>query len=188
MVTVETLGSGGVAQPWSMRNLPELDEEQFRLWQALLEERTGMALAKERKTFLETSLAMRMRELGLAKYDIYYEQRVNRPPADTIMEGSILVDRLTVQETSFFRHMPTFDFIRNYINQRIAAGSLADSFDVWSVGCATGARRCPEPGGPGERGAPGGRLAALALERRTHGRGAASQRRYRRDRPGGARR
>jgi type IV pilus assembly protein PilK len=55
-----------------------------------------------------------------------------------VVEWSTLIDRLVVKETSFFRHQPSFDFVRNYVNQRIADGQLADSFDVWSVGCATG--------------------------------------------------
>ncbi len=127
-----------MAQHWSMRNLPEMDEEQFRLWQALLEERTGMALAPERKTFLETSLAMRMRELGLERYDVYYEQLVNRPAADTIMEWSILVDRLTVQETSFFRHRGSYDLVEKYVRDRFTSARPPQNFNVWSVGCSSG--------------------------------------------------
>jgi type IV pilus assembly protein PilK len=127
-----------VAQHWSIRNLPEMDAEQFRLWQALLEERTGMALAPERKTFLETSLSMRMRELGLDKYDVYYEQLVNRPPADTIMEWSILVDRLTVQETSFFRHRGSYDLVEKFLRDRFSGPNPPKQFNVWSVGCSSG--------------------------------------------------
>lgn len=127
-----------MAQHWSMRNLPHMDENQFRLWQALLEERTGMALAPERKTFLETSLAIRMRELGLDQYDVYYEQLVNRPPSDTIMEWSILVDRLTVQETSFFRHRSSYDLVEKYVRDRFSGPKPPANFNVWSVGCSSG--------------------------------------------------
>lgn len=127
-----------MAQHWSMRSLPEMDEEQFRLWQALLEERTGMALAVERKTFLETSLAIRMRELGIDRYSVYYEQLVNRPAADTIMEWSILVDRLTVQETSFFRHRGSYDVVEKYIRDRFSGPKPPKNFNVWSVGCSSG--------------------------------------------------
>lgn len=115
-----------------------MDPEQFRLWQALLEERTGMALASERRTFLETALGMRMRELGLDRYDVYYDQLVNRPPADTIMEWSILVDRLTVQETSFFRHRSSFNLVEKFVRDRFAVARPPKHFNAWSVGCSSG--------------------------------------------------
>ena len=115
-----------------------MDPEQFRLWQALLEERTGMALAPERKTFLETALGMRMRELGLEKYNVYYDQLVNRPPADTIMEWSVLVDRLTVQETSFFRHRSSFNLVEKFVRDRFSVARPPKHFNVWSVGCSSG--------------------------------------------------
>lgn len=127
-----------MAQHWSMRNLQQMDDEQFRLWQALLEERTGMALAPERKTFLETSLSIRMRELGIESYDVYYEQLVNRPAADTIMEWSILVDRLTVQETSFFRHRGSYDLVEKFVRDRFSGPKQPRNFNVWSVGCSSG--------------------------------------------------
>lgn len=127
-----------MAQHWSMRDLPRMDDKQFRLWQALLEERTGMALAVERKTFLETGLAIRMRELGVDGYDVYYEQLVNRPPADTIMEWSILVDRLTVQETSFFRHRGSYDLVEKFVRSRFSGPNPPQNFNVWSVGCSSG--------------------------------------------------
>ena len=115
-----------------------MEPEQFRLWQVLLEERTGMALAPERKQFLETAVSMRMRELGIADSDTYYNQLVNRPPADTIMEWSILVDRLTVQETSFFRHKGSYDLVEKFLRDRFSGPKAPKHFNVWSVGCSSG--------------------------------------------------
>lgn len=91
-----------VTPPWALRNAPAMDAEQFQLWQTLLEERTGMTLPAERKSFLETSLSTRMRELGLEDYQTYYAQLVTGASESRAMEWSILVDRLTVQETGFF--------------------------------------------------------------------------------------
>ena len=93
-----------VTDRWSIKSTPAMDAEQFQLWQALLEDRTGMSLSNERKTFLETSLNIRMRELGIEDYDTYYEHLMVGSTQSRAMEWSVLVDRLTVQETSFFRH------------------------------------------------------------------------------------
>ncbi|KAF0808381.1 chemotaxis protein methyltransferase [Alcanivorax xiamenensis] len=127
-----------VTPPWALRNAPAMDAEQFQLWRTLLEERTGMTLPTERKSFLETSLSARMRELGLEDYQTYYAQLVTGASESRAMEWSILVDRLTVQETGFFRHPGSFAlvkaFSREFARRHVNGGTL----NAWSVGCSTG--------------------------------------------------
>lgn len=130
--------SAVVTDRWSIRNTPVMSQEQFQLWQALLEDRTGMTLVAERKPFLETSLSIRMRELGVADYDEYYSQLQVGTTESKAMEWSVLVDRLTVQETSFFRHPGSYALVEDYVHQFIAEKPEGSSFDVWSVGCSTG--------------------------------------------------
>ncbi len=115
-----------------------MSEEQFTLWQALLEERTGMTLAKERKTFLETSLHIRMRELGIENYDDYYDMLMVGDSGSRAMEWSTLVDRLTVQETSFFRHPDSYALVEEFAQRFLDDRSDGESLDIWSVGCSTG--------------------------------------------------
>jgi len=55
-----------------------------------------------------------------------------------MVEWSTLTDRLVVKETSFFRHPENCDFVRRMIRERIHNGHIAESFDIWSVGCSTG--------------------------------------------------
>lgn len=121
---------------WSLKNTPELNEQQFKLWCGLLEERTGMMLPEQRKTFLETSLTMRMRELGVPDYDEYYVM-LNTGLAGSV-EWATLVDRLTVHETRFYRHSDSYDLVRDYTLNRLSKSGEHLSFDVWSVGCSTG--------------------------------------------------
>lgn len=130
--------SVAVTDRWSIKNTPVMEQEQFELWQALLEERTGMTLSQERKTFLETSLSIRMRELGIADYEMYYEQLLGGTTESKAMEWSVLVDRLTVQETSFFRHESSYALVEGYVQRFIEEKGEGASLDVWSVGCSTG--------------------------------------------------
>ncbi|MED5603220.1 MAG: CheR family methyltransferase [Pseudomonadota bacterium] len=127
-----------VTDRWSIKSAPAMDAEQFQLWQALLEERTGMTLAPERKQFLESSLNIRMRELGLDDYDTYYQQLVTGATEARAMEWSTLVDRLTVQETSFFRHPGSFALVEDYLGQFAAERGTGATLNAWSVGCSTG--------------------------------------------------
>ncbi|MBZ2188887.1 protein-glutamate O-methyltransferase CheR [Alcanivorax sp. JB21] len=127
-----------VTNSWSIRSTPEMSSEQFELWKTLLEERTGMTLHPERKPFLENSLAVRMRELALDDYDHYYQQLVAGSTGAKAMEWSVLVDRLTVQETSFFRHPGSYALVEEYVQRFIDERPPKSSLDVWSVGCSTG--------------------------------------------------
>lgn len=121
---------------WSLQKSPALTERDFDQWRKLLEERTGISLGHQQQAFLQTQVTMRMRELGFTEFDEYY-----RRVTDGIWgkaEWSILVDRLMVKETSFFRHRHSYERVRQLVQSRIDAGAISGSFDVWSVGCATG--------------------------------------------------
>lgn len=123
---------------WSIKSASAMDAEQFQLWQGLLEDRTGMTLANERKTFLETSLSIRMRELDIEDYETYYEYLMAGSTESRAMEWSTLVDRLTVQETSFFRHPGSYSLVENFVQEFLQAQPKGANLDVWSVGCSTG--------------------------------------------------
>ncbi|AZT85534.1 protein-glutamate O-methyltransferase CheR [Marinobacter sp. NP-4(2019)] len=121
---------------WSLRRLPEMDEAQFHQWQTLLEQRTGITLASGRRPFLETNLGIRMREIGCDSYQAYYEQIVSGP--DAIVEWATLVDRLTVQETRFFRDPDAFRFVSDFVLTRPREQLKRRPLEAWSVGCSSG--------------------------------------------------
>ncbi|MCM0613656.1 protein-glutamate O-methyltransferase CheR [Marinobacter sediminum] len=121
---------------WSLRRLPDMDEAQFSQWQTLLEHRTGMTLSAERRSFLETNLGIRMREIGCNSYQAYYEKIVSGP--DAIREWSTLVDRLTVQETRFFRDPDAFRLVKDFVLTRPREQLTRQPLEAWSVGCSSG--------------------------------------------------
>ncbi|HTN34762.1 MAG TPA: protein-glutamate O-methyltransferase CheR, partial [Marinobacter sp.] len=121
---------------WSLRRLPDMDEAQFSQWQALLEHRTGTILPAERRSFLETNLGIRMREIGYNSYQAYYEKIVAGP--DAIREWATLVDRLTVQETRFYRDPDAFRLVADYVLTRPREQLKRRPLEAWSVGCSTG--------------------------------------------------
>ncbi len=122
---------------WSLRTLPALSEDQFLQWGKLLEERTGIQLVFQQKAWLESQIYARLRDMGYSDYDSYYLFVVEES-IDSKLEWARLVDRIAVKETSFFRHRESIEFVRRYLQQKINNQSLQDSFDVWSLGCATG--------------------------------------------------
>jgi len=120
---------------WALQPLADMTVNEFRDWQSLLEARTGVVLDERRRAFLQTNLSARMRELGVAEYAAYYRQVTDGPRG--AVEWSTLLDRLTVQETRFFRHRPSFDVLENYLRDRLQQG-LSEPWELWSVGCASG--------------------------------------------------
>lgn len=121
---------------WSLRRLPDMDSPQFQQWQRLLEHRTGITLSEGRRSFLETNLGIRMREIGFSSYQDYYQYIVSGPAA--IREWTVLVDRLTVQETRFFRDPDAFQLVADYVLTRSRDQFRKGPLEAWSVGCSTG--------------------------------------------------
>lgn len=120
---------------WALQPLADMSANEFSAWQALLEERTGLVITEQRRTFLQTSLSARMRELAVSDYASYYQQVLDGPRG--AVEWSTLLDRLTVQETQFFRHAASFEVLDQYLRQWQAVG-LDHSLALWSVGCSSG--------------------------------------------------
>ena len=114
--------------------LPDLTREQFERWQSFLEERTGNHYSWQHRSILQAGLVRRMRELELRNYDEYLNL-INAPSSR--LEWTTLVENLTVRETRFFRHLPSCDVTRNYLDA-LLEHSDKSSVEAWSVGCSTG--------------------------------------------------
>lgn len=121
--------------------LPEMNAKEFKRWQSLLEQRTGVWLSENRKSFLVTNLAQRMRETGFDNYQSYFES-LDRG-VGSALEWANLVDLLTVHETRFFRDNESMDLVTRHIDKMIAKAATSKetspvNAQVWSVGCSTG--------------------------------------------------
>jgi chemotaxis methyl-accepting protein methylase len=120
-----------------MEPVPDISDEEYINWRALLEERTGMILPDERRSFLVTSLGIRMREIGFNNYASYYQHIQNGTQG--AVEWATLVDRLTVHETRFFRHASSVELIREkLLPEWTEFPDENKNLHFWSVGCSTG--------------------------------------------------
>ena len=133
-----TTAHAPAAAIWSgLEPLPDMNESEFAQWSGLLRERTGMHMPKERKSFLVTSVGLRMRELGYSDYKAYYDFLTAGLAGK--VEWATLVDRLTVHETRFFRDLRSLELVLAQclprMAERIQAGGQAH---IWSAGCSTG--------------------------------------------------
>ncbi len=86
-----------------------IDDLEFQQFQRLLFEQTGIHLAANKKPLLTGRLNQRLRQLGLPSYAMYYRAIVSGKLPGELQE---VIDRLTTNETSFFREPKHFDFLR----------------------------------------------------------------------------
>ena len=121
---------------WALEPLADMSPAEFHDWQTLLEERSGMVVSEQRRSFLQANLSARMREVGAPDYATYYRQVTSGPRG--AVEWSTLMDRLTVQETRFFRHSASFELLKAHLDQCLEQRAGDRPLTLWSVGCASG--------------------------------------------------
>lgn len=113
-----------------------LPKEQLAQWDRFLEKNTGIQLAPSQYILFQTQVSLRMKELGINDYNVYLN--FLQMDIEGVAEWQVLVDRLVVKETSFFRHRPSLELVRQFLINRLANESQNSSFEVLSVGCSTG--------------------------------------------------
>jgi len=128
--------NGKAVSEWTLNTLPDMSEQEFTQWQMLVEQRTGMSVTPQRRTFLQTNLRTRMREIGCQSYTEYLSKVTDS--LHGLKEWMILVDRLTVQETRFYRDDHAYELVKSYLQTLPRDFLEARPIEVWSVGCATG--------------------------------------------------
>lgn len=104
-------------------------EREFRLFQRLVYEYAGIHLAPVKRALLSGRLSRRIRELGLKTFGAYYDFVRERGEA----ERTELIDRITTNETSFFREPRHFDFLM----RRVLPGR-SKPLRIWSAACSSG--------------------------------------------------
>ena len=120
-----------------MHDVLPMDDSMFQQWREMLESRIGVSILAERKSFLLTSLAARMKEVGCKTYRDYLD--FLESGSNGVVEWEILVDRLTVHETRFYRDKNALTFVeKEFISKLGEDTAETKNLDFWSVGCATG--------------------------------------------------
>lgn len=116
-----------------------ISDREFALFQKLIYRQSGIHLASGKKALLEARLTRRLRELGLRSFDAYYRHILEMDPGDELI---VLLDRISTNETHFFREPKQFEFLANEVfpawkhRHRSAGGSR--HIRVWSAACSSG--------------------------------------------------
>lgn len=114
----------------------QLSDRQYRLWAEMLENKTGVRIATHRDDFVRGQIVRRINELGFDDVDDYFRE-VSQPGAGT-REWGVLLDRLLVKESQFFRHQPSHDFFKSRLMSHLQSAQQSPRYSVCSIGCSTG--------------------------------------------------
>jgi len=120
-------------------SLYPMELREFKMFRALVHERTGIWLRDGKQIMLASRLSRRLRHHGMASFSDYYQfvQKVQ----DNGAEIRELINCVTTNKTSFFRERHHFDFLSNTVVPQIMAVAqpgAAKTIRIWSACCSTG--------------------------------------------------
>ena len=117
---------------------PALNEAELRLLQALVYQECGMHFDERRASFLQDRLQRRLKECRLDSFYSYYRLLISKQGKQ---ELALLLENLTVNETSFFRNKAQLHLFQHEILEALLQ-SKQERHDytlrIWSAGCSTG--------------------------------------------------
>ena len=113
----------------------ELDSDSFRAISELAYAESGLTLAKEKTTMIQSRLRHRLRALGLnefSQYSAYVRSDDGR------QERRYLISALTTNVSHFFREAHHLDFLSSTFLPRFCKSNVIAPLRVWSAGCSKG--------------------------------------------------
>ncbi len=116
----------------------QLTEAELKLLQTLVYQECGMFFDERRSHFLKDRLQRRLKACQLGSFYAYYRLLTTR---EGRAELALLLENLTVNETSFFRNRPQLELLQKSVLEDILRRKQ-DRRDytlrVWSAGCSSG--------------------------------------------------
>ncbi len=122
-----------------MNTRAKLSELEYEIWRELVHNRCGIYFTPSRRYFLESRLWERMQVLSLNSYSEYYHYVLYNLHGDR--EWGQLLDLLLNNESSFFRHTPSFTALVEHILPSLLRTKRrhgVNMLSMWSAGCANG--------------------------------------------------
>ena len=116
----------------------QLTEAELKLLQTLVYQECGMFFDERRSHFLKDRLQRRLKACQLDSFYSYYRLLTSR---EGRAELALLLENLTVNETSFFRNRPQLDLLQKTVLEELLRKKQERrdwTLRVWSAGCSSG--------------------------------------------------
>lgn len=109
------------------------------LFRKLIYDECGIDFQEDKRTLLDRRVHKRMSESGFSNYQDYY--KFLKKGLAGAQELIVLMDQLTINETTFFRNKPQFELLANVVLPEILNRKKRDGerrIRIWSAGCSSG--------------------------------------------------
>lgn len=114
--------------------MTQLSDADFKFYQSLLLEKSGLSLTTEKSYLLTTRLNPVASSLGYAKLGDFTDALRKKDPA---LVRSV-VEAMTTNETSFFRDTKPFQTLKELLPQIAKARERQKTIRIWSAACSSG--------------------------------------------------
>ncbi len=114
-----------------------MSDKQFEALRKVIYQRAGIHFPDGKKYILESRLSHRLTELEMDDFDQYLSFLTMGPyQSDEFQE---MFNRITINETSFFRNEPQLDvFEKRVLPELLDARKSTKRLRIWSAACSTG--------------------------------------------------
>jgi len=118
----------------------QISDDEFRLFRDLIHRECGLYFADNKRAFLSARIGKRLAAKSIGSFYRYYRylQEGGHEQEEELLR---LLDVLTINETSFFRNRPQFEFLESVVIPEIVRRKRASGdrrLRIWSAGCSTG--------------------------------------------------
>ena len=120
-------------EPKNRKKELKMDKKTFTTFVALIYEKSGITLNKNKEALVSSRVAKRMRQLGMSEHKQYLDYVLSDKKGDEIIH---LLDVISTNVTHFFREDAHFTFVRDTMNKWLENGQR--QFTFWSAGCSSG--------------------------------------------------
>ena len=119
------------------KSAPSLSQAQFARLAQIIYDRSGIHFPDNKKYVLESRLGHRLGELEIEDFDQYIAFLTMGPYQTE--EFQEMFNRITINETSFFRNAPQLEVFENIILPKLLeARASSKRLRIWSAACSTG--------------------------------------------------
>ncbi len=118
--------------PWHQQQVRPLTQHEFDNISRLAYEKFGLELKGEKRELVSARLGKKVRMLGCASFQAYYEHVLEDRTGEALIE---LIDALATNFTGFMREPSHFEFLRQEARSEWLA---RDRVRIWSTACSTG--------------------------------------------------
>ncbi len=123
----------------TLRKNAKITDKEFSDLRKFIYDKTGIDIPERRRYLLENRLGRRLTALGLSSFGQYHDYLQHDPKRTSEMDK--LCEKITTNETSFFRDIKQLNVFRNDILPEVLKEQEAKGkkeLNIWCAGCSSG--------------------------------------------------